>query len=163
MNSRVFCAAAKFRSGLALNALVSMRNNVGLLHSGVWDDLCCCGGLLIDGLFSILMECLNVVARLRIMILVVLVCSVDTILFSFIFIFLWGFCVVLFLFIVIEAGMRNVEALASIVIIIQVFLFLAFILNSARIVAAIITRVVDVSVTRVHATVGTGIVRVATV
>ena len=56
------------------------------MHSSVWDDLCCGSGLMIDGLFSILMECLNIVTGLRIMILVVLVSGMDTIFLSFVLI-----------------------------------------------------------------------------
>ena len=41
---------------------------------------------MIDGLFSILMECLNIVTGLRIMILVVLVSGMDTIFLGFVLI-----------------------------------------------------------------------------
>ena len=68
---------------------------MSFMHSSVWDDLCCRGGLMIDGLFSILMECLNIVTGLRIMILVVLVSGMDTIFLSFVLICFGGRSVVL--------------------------------------------------------------------
>ena len=108
------------------------------------------------------MECLNVVAGLRIMILVVLVCSVDTIFFSFVFVFFGCRSVVLlFLFVVINRIMLT-KAFTSVMIIIQVF-FVTLILYSAGIVLTIVTRMMDSIVTWVLASIGTGIVRVATI
>ena len=108
------------------------------------------------------MECLNVVAGLRIMILVVLVCSVDTILFSFVFVFfVCRSVVLLFLFVVINRIMLT-KALTSVMIIIQVF-FVTLILYSAGIVLTIVTRMMNSIVTRVLASISTGIVRVTTI
>ena len=50
---------------------------------------------MIDGLFSILMECLNIVTGLRIMILVMLVSGMDTIFLGFVLICFGGRSVVL--------------------------------------------------------------------
>ena len=107
------------------------------------------------------MECLNVVAGLRIMILVVLVCSVDAILFSFVFVCFGCRSVVLFLFVVINRIMLT-KAFTSVMIIIQVF-FVTLILYSAGIVLAIVTRVVDSIITWVLASIGSRIVRMATI
>ena len=59
--------------------------------------------------------------------------------------------------------MVNAKTLTSVVIIVQVFFCLAFILNSAWIMLTIITRMVDSVVTGVLAAIGTWIVGVATI
>ena len=59
--------------------------------------------------------------------------------------------------------MVNAETLTSVVIIVQVFFRLAFILNSAWIMLTIITGMVDSVVTGVLAAIGTWIVGVSTI
>ena len=109
------------------------------------------------------MECLDVVAGLRVMILVMLVCSMNTVLLSFIFIFFGGLSVVLLFFVGIEARVMSAKTFTNVMIIIQIFLLLAFILYCAGIVASIISRMMDAIVTWVLASIGTGIVGVTTI